>query len=95
MQIKLGNLNPDSTMKLKVRLVMQLEIKFGSYQFSVPMAFYPDYSKHHVAADAFPYDFSYKFTVESTTKLTSIVLPEKASLASKSEDGLQAIVESN
>ena len=81
MRIKLGNLNPASTMKLKVRLVMALEIAYGSYMFSVPMAFYPDYAKHNVAADAFPYDFSYRFTVESTNKLTSIVLPDKATLS--------------
>lgn len=31
MQIKLGNLNPEATMKLKLKLVMELEIKFGSY----------------------------------------------------------------
>lgn len=57
------------------------------------MAFFPDYSKHGVAADAFPYDFKYSLTVESTNKLQSIVLPEKATLASQSDDGLQAVVE--
>ena len=31
MQIKLGNLLPEATMKLKIRLIMQLEIKYGCY----------------------------------------------------------------
>ncbi len=80
-------------MNLKIKLIMQLEVKFGSYYFSVPMAFYPDYSKHGVKADAFPYDFKYRLVVESTSKLQSLILPDKATLASQSDDGLQAIVE--
>ena len=80
-------------MKLRLRLVMQLEINYGSYQFFIPMAFFPDYSKNGVAADAFQYDFKYNLVVESTNKLQSIVLPEKARLVSKSDDGLQAVVE--
>ena len=31
MQIKLGNLQPEATMKLKLRLITQLEIKYGCY----------------------------------------------------------------
>ena len=48
MQIKLGNLNPKSTMTLKLKLIMQLAVKLGSYYFSIPMAFFPDYSQHSV-----------------------------------------------
>ena len=69
MQIKLGNLNPSSTMKLKLKLIMQLEVKLGSYHFSIPMAFMPDYSQHGVKKDAFPYDFKYELVIESTSKL--------------------------
>lgn len=69
MQIKLGNLNPSSTMKLKLKLIMQLEVKLGSYHFSIPMAFMPDYSQHGVKKDAFPYDLKYELVIESTSKL--------------------------
>ena len=44
----------------------------------------PDYNEHDVSADDFPYDFKYCLAIESTSKLHSIVLPEKATLASMS-----------
>ena len=53
----------------------------------------PDYTEHGSEPDAFPYEFKYSLAIESSSKLQSIVLPEKATLASKSEDGLQAVVE--
>ena len=82
MQIKLGNLNPKSTMTLKLKLIMQLAVKLGSYYFSIPMAFFPDYSQHSVQKDTFPYDFKYELVIESTSKLQSVALPDKATLVS-------------
>ena len=80
-------------MNLKLRLIMQLEIKYGFYQFVVPMTLMPDYKWHGVKADDFPYDLKYSLAIDSTSKLHSIILPEKAKLTSKSEDGLKALVE--
>ena len=93
MHIKLGNLQPEATMNLKLRLIMQLDIKYGFYQFVVPMTLMPDYKWHGVKADDFPYDLKYSLAIDSTSKLHSIILPEKAKLTSKSEDGLKAVIE--
>ena len=53
----------------------------------------PDYNDYGVNADDFPYDFKYSLAIDSTSKLQSIILPEKATLATKSEDGHKAVVE--
>ena len=84
-------------MKVKIRLVMQLEIKYGSFMFGVPMAFYPAYQYNAgvKGKDEFPYDFSYRFAIESTSKLSSLILPEKATLVDQSDDGLKVVIESN
>jgi len=55
----LGNLLPNQEAVLTIQLIMQLSVQNGSYQFDLPMAFYPDYSKHGARKGDYKYDFSY------------------------------------
>ena len=81
MTIKLGNLLPNQELKLKVKLIMQLEIVLGSYYFELPLGLYPDYSRH-LAAEAglapYEYEFKYKMAIASQTKITNLSMPEDA-----------------
>ena len=55
MEVKLGNLLPGQTATIKATIVGQMEIMGGHYSYSIPMAFYPDYSRHGSDEDAFSY----------------------------------------
>jgi len=59
MSIKLGNLKPQQEAKLSLQLVTHLKVLQGSYMFDLPVAFFPDYSKHGAKKGSFVYDFSY------------------------------------
>ena len=82
LMIKLGNLLPEKTLRLQVRLLMQLGIVNGSYNFSVPLAYFPDYSRHGMSAEAFPYEFSYKVSLKSGSKIQNLSIPEFAVVTS-------------
>lgn len=57
MSIKLGNLLPKQKAVLKYQLIVQLAVVNGSYHFELPVAFYPDYSKHGAKKNEFDYEF--------------------------------------
>ena len=71
MNIKLGNLLPEQTLRLKIKIISQLEIKQSSYYYELPMGLYPDYSRHQAkeAGDPFAYEFSYKVQIASQSKI--------------------------
>ena len=80
--VKLGNLLPEKTLRLQVRLIMQLGVVNGSFNFSVPLAYFPDYSRHGLTAEAFPYEFSYKVSIQSGSKIQNLSIPEHAIVTS-------------
>ena len=82
LMVKLGNLLPEKTLQLQVRLIMQLEVVNGSYHFSVPLAYFPDYSRHGLTAEAFPYEFNYKVSLKSGSKIQNLSIPEYAVVTS-------------
>ena len=69
LSIKLGNLQPEQVARLKVQLIVQLQIVQGSYHFELPTSFYPDYSRHGVDAGQFKYSFSYRVVLACQTKI--------------------------
>ena len=74
MSIKVGNLLPGQQMTICAQLIQPLIIKFATYSFSLPVAFYPDYSK--LGSDApFPYQFSYSVVMKSSQKISLISKP--------------------
>lgn len=75
MTVKLGNLLPGKILRLRVRLLTQLEIVNGSFNFSIPMTYFPDYSRHGIGADDYPYEFSYNVSLQSTTKIQTLSIP--------------------
>lgn len=92
--VKLGNLLPEKVMRLQVRLIMQLEVVNGSYHFAVPMAYFPDYSRHGLTADAFPYEFSYSVSLISNSKIQNLSIPESAAITSKNETNTEICIQS-
>ena len=46
-----------------MQLIVQIPILNGSYHFDLPVAFYPDYSKHEVGKNDYNYDFSYEMHI--------------------------------
>jgi len=94
MTIKLGSLMPKSEMRLKVTLIMELNVVNSSYEFEVPLGFIPDYTRHGLPAEVFPYEFKYKVTIESASKLQSLIIPENATVLETTEkDEKRAVVE--
>ena len=92
--VRLGNLLPKKTLSLKVRLVTQLDVVNGSYHFAVPMAYFPDYSRHGLTADAFPYEFSYSVNLISNSKIQNLSIPESAAITSKNETNTEICIQS-
>ena len=50
------------------------------------MAFYPDYSRHGIAAGKFAYDFSYEVNISANSPISNLSMPEGASDKHKSSD---------
>lgn len=89
MSIRLGNLLPEQTLRLRLKLIYQLEILQGSYHFELPMGLYPDYSRHvpKEAGQALTYEFSYQVSIACQSKISNLSVPEGAEVTNTSEDG--------
>ena len=89
MSIRLGNLLPEQTLRLRLKLIMQVEILQGSYHFELPTGLYPDYSRH-VAKEAgqpLTYEFSYQVSIACQSKISNLSVPQGADVTNTSEDG--------
>ena len=54
---------------------MQLKVLHGSYQFDLPMAFYPDY----------PLDFKYEVRLQTKNPISSLSLPQHAEITAQND----------
>ena len=68
-KIKLGNLLPLQEAKLSLQLIYRVPVDCGSYKFTLPVDFYPDYEKMG-AATKLDYTFSFDMNIKSTKKIT-------------------------
>ena len=85
--VKLGNLLPNQTASLTMRLVSQLEVVGGHFAFFLPMAFYPDYKKHGVKSkDAFLYEFCYHARIISSTRISNLSLPAGSVISEQNDE---------
>ena len=71
--IKLGNLLPGETATITVGLVEDLDVVGGAWAYSVPGAFFPDYSKH--GGSKLPYEFAYELKILAGSKITYLSAP--------------------
>ena len=71
---------------LSFTLVCQLEIVAGSYCFSLPRAFYPDFKNPQ-------YEFSYNVSISSTTPISHLSLPKNAELKEQNDEKTQMRIE--
>jgi len=76
MTIKLGNLKPLQVAVLNIQLIMSLSVIGGNYLLDLPMAFYPDYSKHGAKKGELSYDFNYEVKIQTKGKITNLSLPQ-------------------
>ena len=83
--LKLGNLPPGQEATLRLQIINQMKITGGHYTLALPMAFYPDYTKHGVLQEDFVYDFSYKVNITAQGPITSLSMPEMAEVTYKNE----------
>lgn len=96
MTIKLGNLLPQQSATLKIQLVHLLEIVGGFFNFSLPIAFYPDYRRHGVRqADKFVYEFGYEVCIISDTRISNVNIPDLAEIVEKDEHNRRIVVRSD
>ena len=84
--VKLGNLLPGKTAKIKATIVGKLEVVGGSYSYQIPTAFYPDYSRCGIDEDAFEYEFEYKVEFNANNPISSLHIPEGARETMKAKD---------
>ena len=64
-----------------MQLIVQIPILNGSYHFDLPVAFFPDYSKHEVGKNDYNYEFSYEMRIQAKSKITRLSLPQFAEIA--------------
>ena len=69
MKIKLGNLLPLQEAKLRLQLIFSVPVDCGSYKFTLPADFYPNYKKFG-APTKHEYTFSFDLNIKSTKKIT-------------------------
>ena len=90
--VKLGNLLPGQTATIKATIVGQMEIVGGHYSYSIPMAFYPDYSRHGSDEDAFAYEFDYKVDICTNSPISNMSIPEGGAESMRSPDRTSIVV---
>ena len=56
--------------KISAQLVQPLQIMAGSYSFTLPVAFHPDYEKLGADTEPYPYLFTYSVLIKSTKQIT-------------------------
>ena len=61
--------------------------------FSLPTAFYPDYSKFGVDVSNFAYDFTYAINIIAKGTITSLSVPASAAVTNRSEDRTEVTIE--
>ena len=93
LSLKLGNLAPGQEATLKLQIVNSLEIVGSHYMFSLPMAFYPDYSKFGVDVANFAYEFTYAIKIIAKGTITSLSLPTSAEVTNKNDDKTEITIE--
>ena len=81
----LGNLGPGQEATLKLQIVNALEVVESHYLFSLPMAFYPDYSKFGVDRANFAYEFSYSIKIMTSNRVSSLSLPSSAEVTGRND----------
>ena len=63
--------------KLTMQLIYKVPIQCGSYKFTLPVDFYPDYEK--MGADpSEKYEFDFKCDIKSTKRISQVSIPENA-----------------
>ena len=77
MMVKLGNLMPLQEATLKIQLIVPILVKSGSYKFTLPTDFYPDYRKMGAPTKE-DYSFSFAMQIKSSNKIAMISKPEVA-----------------
>ena len=83
--IKLGNLLPQQAAVLRLQLILPVQVVAGSYKFTLPACFYPNYKKMGAPVKQ-DYTFAYNLNVNSTKKITQISVPDSAETHA-SDDG--------
>jgi len=78
--IKIGNLLPGETATINISLLEDLEVIGGAWAYSVPVSFFPDYSKHSAIGkkDTLPYEFYYELKIQAGSKITYLSAPTGA-----------------
>lgn len=95
MSVKFGNLPPNSEIKLKLTLLMQLKVVKASYEFEVPFALTENYYKEGKEYGTMPFKYTNLTTIESASALQSVCTPAHADVKEKSEDGRRLVVSYN
>ena len=93
LSLKLGNLGPGQEATLKLQIINSLEIVGSHYLFSLPMAFYPDYSKYGVDVSNFAYEFNYSIKIVAGGPVTSLSLPKSAEVTNRNDTKTQITIE--
>ena len=54
----------------------------GQYEYSMPLAFYPDYAKHSIGGDEsiWTYSFGYQIKISANGRISNVILPEFAKI---------------
>ena len=63
---------------MKLQLIMQLPVVAGSYMFSLPLAFFPNYSRLGAKKNELVYDFRYEVKLQTREKVTWLSIPDSA-----------------
>ena len=91
MTIWIGALPPQQEATLTFKLVKILGIQNGAYNFSLPVSFYPDYSRHGIERGQIVYDFQYLISIKAAAILTHLNKP-KNSECSLTDGGKGAVI---
>ena len=78
---------------MKSTIISQIEVVGGSYAFTLPLAYYPDYKKHGAKSnDDFPYEFSYDAQIISRGPITNMSIPDHTEIVEQNAERNKILV---
>ena len=92
--VKLGNLQPGQTAVLRTHIVNQLEVTNGFYSFILPSSFFPEYKSQGGVDEKYPYEFDYEVRIISQGRISTVSLPNNASIVAQNDEKTELIVHS-
>ena len=76
-------------------VISVMESENGSYKYTMPFAFNPNYSKHKIGDVKWRYSSRYEVKISASGRISNLTIPEVFKIEQKSNDRSEMLIASN